>query len=256
MGTAYSVSSRLWYTIANGINTEVYYPSIDTPQIRDLQFLISDEETFFHGERRNTLSEIELIDPNALGFKITNRDPEGRYTIEKQIIGDPHLTCLLVHTKFDVVPEWRGRLHLYVLCAPHLGIGGWHNNGEIVEAKGRRFLLAYRDNTYLALGAPPRSRSFLADTWHQRRLDRSGPQPENGLGVRLPTDGNLALTGEIDLTHGYEFTLGLSFGRSRHAVGAGLFQSLCIPFATNVKSFVDQWSRTRKRLAVDRHEPG
>ncbi len=63
-------------------------------------------------------------------------------------------------------------------------------------------------------------------------------------------DGNLALTGEIDLTHGYEFTLGVSFGRSRHAVGAALFQSLCIPFATNVKSFVDQWSRTRKRLAV------
>ena len=68
--------------------------------------------------------------------------------------------------------------------------------------------------------------------------------------MTLRPDGNLALTGEIDLTHGYEFTLGLSFGRSRHAVGAGLFQSLCIPFATNVKSFVDQWSRTRKRLAV------
>ena len=170
--------------IANGINTEVYYPSIDTPQIRDLQFLISDEETFFHDERRNTLSKIELIDPNALGFKITNRDPEGRYTIEKQIIGDPHLTCLLVHTKFDVVPEWRGRLHLYVLCAPHLEIGGWHNNGEVVEAKGRRFLLAYRDNTYLALGATsPFTQAFLRLRGHQRRLDRSGPQPENGLGI-------------------------------------------------------------------------
>ena len=76
VGTAYSVSSRLWYTIANGVNTEVYYPTIDTPQIRDLQFLISDEETFFHDERRNTVSKIELIDPNALGFKITNAIPK------------------------------------------------------------------------------------------------------------------------------------------------------------------------------------
>ncbi len=65
-----------------------------------------------------------------------------------------------------------------------------------------------------------------------------------------PLDGNIALTGEIDLSRGTEFTLGLAFGHSRHNVGATLFQSLCIPFETNVKSFVDQWHRTRKRLAV------
>ena len=42
VGTAYSVSSRLWYTLANGIITEIYYPTIDSPQVRDLQYLISD----------------------------------------------------------------------------------------------------------------------------------------------------------------------------------------------------------------------
>ena len=251
VGTAYSVSSRLWYTIANGVNTEAYYPTIDTPQIRDLQYLISDEETFFHDERRNTISKIELIDPNALGFKITNRDPEGRYIIEKQIIGDPHLSRLLIHTKFTVVPEWQGRLHLYVLCAPHLEIGGWHNNGEVVEAKGRHFLLAYRDNAYLALAPtiPFRKLSCgyvgTSDGWtdlaHNLKLDW---EYDNAL------DGNISLTGEIDLSHGNEFTLGLAFGRTRHAVGAALFQSLGVPFAANVKSFVDQWSRTRKRLAL------
>ena len=31
---------------------------------------------------------------------------------------------------------------------------------------------------------------------------------------------------------------------------ATLFQSLCIPFDANVKSFVDQWHRTRRRLAL------
>ena len=251
MGTAYSVSSRLWYTIANGINTEAYYPTIDTPQIRDLQFLISDEETFCHDERRNTKSKIELIDPNALGFKITNTDPEGRYSIEKQIIGDPHLTCLLIHTRFNVAPEWQGRLHLYVLCAPHLEIGGWHNNGEVVETKGRKCLLAYRDNAYIALAATAPFRKLscgyvgTSDGWtdltHNLKMDW---EYDNAL------DGNIALTGEIDLSHGNEFTLGLAFSRSRHAVGAALFQSLCIPFANNVKSFIDQWSRTRKRLVL------
>ena len=44
IGTAYSGSSRLWFTIWNGIVTEMYYPTVDRPQIRDLQFLrISDQ---------------------------------------------------------------------------------------------------------------------------------------------------------------------------------------------------------------------
>ncbi len=251
VGTAYSVSSRLWYTLANGVNTEVYYPSIDTPQIRDLQCLVSDGETFFHDERRNTISTIELLDPDALGFKITNRDTAGRYVIEKQIIGDPHLNCLLIRTTFNVVPEWRGRLHLYIICAPHLQIGGWHNNGEVVEAKGRRFLLAYRDNVHMALGTRA---GFLklscgyvgaSDGWtdlaHNLKMDWE---------YDIALDGNIALTGEVDLSRGNEFTLGLAFGRSRHSASATLFQSLCIPFQTNLKSFIDQWHRTRKRLAV------
>ena len=73
--------------------TEVYYPTIDSPQIRDLQYLVSDGETFFHDERRHMRSQIDCVAPAAPGFIVTNTDPEGRYSIEKQIIGDPHLTA-------------------------------------------------------------------------------------------------------------------------------------------------------------------
>ena len=252
VGTAYSVSSRLWYTLAMGVNTEVYYPTIDTPQIRDLQYMVSDGETFFHDERRNTISKVELLDPGALGFKITNTDPAGRYTIEKQIIGDPHLNCLLIHTRFNVAPEWQGRLHLYVICAPHLDIGGWHNNGEVFHAKGQSVLLAYRENVHLALGAGGAGFSKLScgyvgasDGWtdlaHNLKMDWE---------YDTALDGNIALTGEIDLGRGTEFTLGLAFGRNRHTAGATLYQSLSIPFQVNVKSFIEQWHRTRRRLAV------
>ena len=37
VGTAYAASSRLWFTLWNGIVTEVYFPTIDRPQLRDLQ---------------------------------------------------------------------------------------------------------------------------------------------------------------------------------------------------------------------------
>ena len=251
VGTAYAISSRIWYTLANGVNTEIYYPTIDSPQIRDLQFMVSDEETFFHDERRNTISTIELIDPGALGFKITNKDPDGRYTIEKQIIGDPHLNCLLIHTRFNVAPAWQGRLHLYVLCAPHLEIGGWHNNAEVIQAKGRYFLHAYRNNRHIALAPNTRFSKLscgyvgTSDGWTDLEQNlKMDWQYDSAL------DGNIALTGEIDLARGTEFTLGLAFGRSKHAAGATLFQSLCVPFQSNVNSFVEQWHRTRKRLAV------
>jgi GH15 family glucan-1,4-alpha-glucosidase len=61
VGTAYSTSSRVWYTLDAGCVTEVYYPTIDTPQIRDVQFLFTDGETFFHDERRNFTTEIDCV---------------------------------------------------------------------------------------------------------------------------------------------------------------------------------------------------
>jgi len=251
VGTAYSTSSRLWYTLANGVVTECYYQTIDSPQIRDLQYLVSDGETFFHDERRNMRSEIECLGPIGLGFKITNYDREGRYSIEKQIIGDPHLSCLLVHTKFNVMPEWQGRLHLYVLCAPHLQIGGWHNNAVALHARGRQVLMAYREDKFLVLAA----------TAHFERLscgyvgvNDGWTDLDNHLTMEYAydsaLDGNVALTAEIDLSRGTEFTLGLGFGHTAHNAAATLVESLSIPFDNALKSFLDQWQRTSKRLAL------
>src|SRR5450759_3342190 len=39
-GTAYSAASRIWFTVWNGIVTEVYYPTVDMPQMRDVQLLL------------------------------------------------------------------------------------------------------------------------------------------------------------------------------------------------------------------------
>ena len=44
VGTAYCASSHLWFTVRNGIVTEVYYPTIDRPQLRDLQYLMTNGE--------------------------------------------------------------------------------------------------------------------------------------------------------------------------------------------------------------------
>jgi glucoamylase len=251
IGTAYAISSRLWYTLANGVVTEVYFPTIDTPQMRDLQFLVSDGETFFHDERRHTVSTTECRESAALGYTVTNSDPQGRYSIEKTIIGDPHLPCLLIHTKFNVAKEWQGRLQLYVLCAPHLQIGGYHNNAQVIHARGRTYLLAYRGDAYLALAANVLMKKMsvgyvgVNDGWtdlsHNFQLDWE---------YTSALDGNVAMTGQLDLSRTTEFTLAVGFGHTQHNAISTLAQSLAIPFEQSLQNFDEQWQRTRKRMAL------
>jgi len=228
--------------------TEVYYPTIDSPQIRDLQFLITDGENFFHDERRNFFGEIDCISEAALGFEATNREKEGRYTIHKTILGDPHQNCLLVRTRVQAPPELLSKLQMYVLCAPHLEIGGWHNNGEILRLEGRTVLIAYKGDTWLVIEASVPftdcSCGYVGvnDGWtdlaDNYRLDWQ---------YDAVLDGNIALTGGLDLSKGAEFTLALAFGTTKHNALSTLAQSLSIPFEETREAFIRQWDRTSKR---------
>src|SRR6185369_17986007 len=93
VGTAYSSGSRIWFTIFRGVITETYYPTIDRPQLRDLQYLITDGETFLRDERHLN-NTYECLAPDAQGYRITNVDPDGRYRIVKEVIADPHQSCV------------------------------------------------------------------------------------------------------------------------------------------------------------------
>jgi glucoamylase len=94
VGTAYSAWSPLWFKVWNGIVTEVYYPAIDRPQLRDTQDLMTDGSTFFQEEKRDLKIVAARKSEHALGYRCTSSDSGGRYTIVKQILGDPHLRCL------------------------------------------------------------------------------------------------------------------------------------------------------------------
>ncbi len=113
VGTAYSASSRVWFTVSAGILNEVYYPTIDRPQIRDLQYLITDGESFFHDERRHLDSTVAELSHHALGLRITSVDREGRYRIIKEVIGDPHQACVLIHTRLDGDRSVLAKLRLF-----------------------------------------------------------------------------------------------------------------------------------------------
>lgn len=249
VGTAYSTSSRIWYSLSLGILNEVYYPTIDRPQIRDLQYLVTDGETFFHEEKRHLLSKVECLSHHALGFRITNADPERRYQIVKEVIGDPHQDALLIHTRLKGKPEFLARLKLYVLLAPHLNVGGWGNFGQVQQVAGRKILSAHKEGTWLALGATaPFTKTSCgyvgsSDGWtdltDNLKMDWEFDSAE---------DGNIALTAELDFTHAQDFTLALAFGDSFHNAATTLLQSLDMPFHQQRQRFIEQWDRACKRI--------
>lgn len=249
VGTAYSTSSNVWFTLSLGILNEVYHPTIDMPQIRDLQFLITDQETFFHDERRHLRTTLEYIAPHSLGFRVTNSDPEGRYRLLKEIISDPHNNCVLIRTRLEGDSSFLSKLHLYVLLAPHLEVGGWGNTGNVTRIEGRAFLTAHRNGMYLALAATvPFLRSSCGyvgttDGWHDLSQNLKMDYE-----FATATDGNIALTAELDLSHGYEFTVGLAFGRGLNRAVATLFQSLGVPFVEHRERFIEQWARACRNL--------
>lgn len=255
VGTAYSTSSRIWFTISYGILNEIYYPTIDRPQIRDLEFLITDGETFFHEEKRDLKWDTEYIERHTLGFRVVSSDRKGRYRLVKEIVCDPHQPCMLIHTRLEPAPEWEGRLAIYALLAPHLDVGGWGNSARRFHAAGRDILVAWRNQTYLALGADggftKTSCGYVgsSDGWtdlHDNfRMDWTFDRAD---------DGNIALLGEINISKRPEFTLGVAFGESQHMAISILTQSLSIPFAQHRDRFIEQWHRACCEIhGLDKH---
>jgi glucoamylase len=66
-------------------------------------------------------------------------------------------------------------------------------------------------------------------------------------------NGNIALTGEIDLSAGMEFTLGVGFGRTRHSASTHLLQTFATPFARQREKYVRQWRRTRAEIDLRKY---
>ncbi len=244
IGTAYSSASRVWFTGSKGVLNEIYFPTVDQPQVRDVQLLITDGETFFHEERRDLHNTTEYLSEHGLGVRIVNSEPLGRYRIVKEVIADPHQPTVLMSVRLEGDPALLERLHLYILLAPHMGVGGWGNNGNVTSIVGREFLTAHRNGNWLAVAATvpfvKKSCGYVGrtDGWQDLaenfKLDYE---------FASAPDGNIALTGEFDLRHGREFVVGLAFGRTLHRAVTTLFQSLGTPFTHHRERFLEQWDR-------------
>jgi glucoamylase len=245
IGMAYSASSRIWFTISHGILNEIYYPTIDRPQTRDMEFLLTDGETFVHEEKRDLERIFEYIDSCSSAVRLINSDREGRYKIIKEVIADPHHPVVLMRVRFEGEERLLSRMKAYALLAPHLDVGGADNSGFVLDLSGKPALLATKHGISLVMAAScgfsRASCGFVgrSDGW-QDLMDNFHMDWQFGSAV----DGNIALTGEIDIAQHREFVVAIALGEGHHSALTAALSAVTTPFEQNLKRFNDQWHRT------------
>ena len=252
VSTAYAASSRVWFTLSHGTLNEIYFPTIDRPQTRDMELLFSDGETFCHEEKRDFEYDFHYIDPEGLAVRVVASDLDGRYTVTKEFVTDPHHPVVLMNVRIEGDEEILSRLKCYALLAPHLDGGGAGNSARSLDMSGKRCVLAWKNEFALAFGAScgfsRSSCGFVGVSDGYQDLSSHRTMTWN-YGEAM--NGNIAVMGEIDVACNREFTIAIAFGDGPHAALAGMMQTLSTPFALHRKRFIEQWHRASspERLA-------
>ncbi len=140
-------SSRLWFTTADGILTEVYYPRIDIPQIKDLGFIIADDQGFWVELRRNGNYKVNLPFPGVPAVEIVHTHP--RFTFTLQICPMQNRDVLMMRYRLT----GDANLKPYALLSTRLGDNADSNLASVVNHNGRTLLCAEQGPFGLALAA-------------------------------------------------------------------------------------------------------
>jgi len=258
VGTALNRSSRVWFTLSHGILNEIYYPRVDMACTRDLGLLVTDGKGFFSEEKRHCKFEVAPFEPGVPGFRLLNTELGEKYRIAKEIFADPHRNVVLQKTRFEAMNlAEKSNYRLYALLAPHLGNFGNHNTGWIGDYKGVPMLFAeFPGGLALALACsvPWKKMSVgfagHSDGWQDLtrnfQLSQQYARAENG---------NVALTGEIDLSNSGEFVLALGFGGIWAEAAEQARASLLDDYNVLFREYVSQWRNWQKGLMpLDRGE--
>src|SRR5580700_8986827 len=85
VGTSTSTDSHVWFTLQGGILSEVYYPRLDTADVRTLEFAVSDGKTVWL-ESKDMLHSLERVNDEALLYRQISSDPKGKFKLTKTYV--------------------------------------------------------------------------------------------------------------------------------------------------------------------------
>ncbi|WP_435628185.1 glycoside hydrolase family 15 protein [Candidatus Ferrigenium straubiae] len=217
-------SSRVWFTLAEGIVTEVYYPRIDIPQIKDIGFIIADDMGFWVELRRLGSYVLKLPSPAVPAVEVVHTHP--RFTFTLQVCPSQRRDVLMLRLRL----EGDANLRLYALLAPRLGADGERNVASVEKHNGRTVLCAEQGPFGLALAAAGDGGEDVWQRCSAGSIEESDGWQDFNRNGRMTWEydsagpGAVALTGELPVRATLALGLGTSKGSAATLAVANLME--------------------------------
>ena len=240
-GTARGTASKVWYTLNDGELTDVYYPRIDTPSIRDSQFVVTDGSTFTDREDRDSTHTVQLLSPKSLTYRIVNTAKSGKWRITKTFVTDPARSSVLEDVTFESLTG--SEYQLYLLHDPALSMTGNDDTGHTGAGPS---LLSSDGTTASAVVTSPElgktSSGYLgtSDGWTDLASDHAMDWSYDA-----PSRGNVVQTGRVKvngLANHQHFTVSIGFGSTESGALDTANASLAQGFDATRSAYDDGWA--------------
>ena len=178
VGTAIG-TGRVWFSVGHGIVNEVYWPTVDHPQVRDLGFIVADGAGIWVEVKRLAERSVRVMEPGVPA--VVSEFVHPRFALTLRMCASTARDVLLVEA---VLRSTDGsQLHLYPLLAPHLGRTGRDNAARVVHGPLGPAIVAERRPYALALASSRVPDSGVRGVRGQlRRLAGLRPERRHDLG--------------------------------------------------------------------------
>jgi glucan 1,4-alpha-glucosidase len=243
LGTARNTTSKIWYTVANGVLSDVYAPTIDTTNVETMQYVVTDGSTFTDLQTRDMTYTVKA-DPSGMLCTVTTTANSGAYQLVSSYATDPNRNSVVVHNRFVPLTAAARHFKLFVRLDATVGGnggGGTENagadNAVIDTSTGSPVPVSYDTNT--ATNAA--NRDYAVPSYLALRADRPFQSVNSGF-VGTASDGLVQLDTSRTLAGGFgtamggnvEQTAGISLGGDRSftlALGFGTTQNQAVKVA-------------------------
>src|ERR671931_1804759 len=136
VGTARNTTSKVWFTVANGVLSDVYVPTNDNTNVQTLQYVVTDGTSFTDLQTRDMTYTVQSLDKRALGCRVTSTARSGRYKIVTDYVTDPKRETVVMDARLIALHGKRSDLKLYVRFDPTLNGNGGGSIGDEADNAG------------------------------------------------------------------------------------------------------------------------
>jgi glucoamylase len=101
VGTARNTGSKVWFTVADGVLSDTYWPTVDATNVHTLQYLVTDGRSFTDLQTRDMSYKV-IPDPTGMSCTVVAKptDAAHGYSIVTTYIADPSRDAVLMRTRF------------------------------------------------------------------------------------------------------------------------------------------------------------